>query len=321
MFTVVVTDRVSPAGLTPLEREDFRTVRVDDSASPEFDHALRDCHALIVRSATTVDEALIARAPGLKVIGRAGVGLDNIDVESATKRGIVVFNAPDANTVAAAELTMALMLALARKVVDADRSVREGVWDRTSFRGIELRGKTLGLVGAGRIGGEVARRARAFDMTVIANDPYLDGDRADNLGVELVDLEQVVTTSDFISVHVPLNEETRGLVGEQLLSRVKDGCFLVNASRGGVVDESALVAALETGKLGGAALDVFATEPLPETSTLRIAPNLILTPHLGASTAEAQLAVARDVADAVVSALIDGDNDGAVNSAELAALA
>jgi D-3-phosphoglycerate dehydrogenase / 2-oxoglutarate reductase len=317
-FTVLVTDRVSPVGLHPLLGDDrFEVVTIDDSSTPQFAGVVATSHALIVRSATSVDAGLIESAAELRVVGRAGVGVDNIDVDAATARGIAVFNAPDANTVAAAELTVALMLVLARRVIEADHSVREGKWERAQLQGVELGGKTLGLIGAGRIGGEVARRCRAFDMEVTVHDPYLTTERAAEIGVELVDLDRLVETADVISIHVPLNDETRGMLDEGLLARVKRQAYLINASRGGVIDERALAVALEEGRLAGAALDVFEREPLPADSPLRSAPNLVLTPHLGASTAEAQVAVGRDVAVSVKSALIEGDITGAVNAGAL----
>jgi D-3-phosphoglycerate dehydrogenase / 2-oxoglutarate reductase len=319
-FTVLVTDRVSPVGLEPLvDDERFEILSIDDSSTPGFAGALAGSDALIVRSATRVDRAMIEAAPTLKVIGRAGVGVDNIEVAAASERGILVFNAPDANTVAAAELTMALMLSLVRRVTEADRSVRDGKWDRAGLQGVELRGKTLGLIGAGRIGGEVARRCLAFEMTVIIYDPYLTADRAAGLGAELVGLDHLLATADIVSIHVPLNDETRGLIDPERLRRLKSQAFVVNASRGGVIDESALAAALEEGRLAGAALDVYHSEPLPGDSPLRSAPNLVLTPHLGASTVEAQVGVAREVAIAIRSALVEGVVSGAVNAAELGA--
>lgn len=321
-FTILVTDQVSNSGLQPLVEDDrFEVVAIEDSSTPEFTRVLAGSDGLIVRSATSVDQAMLESAPTLKVIGRAGVGIDNIDVEAATSRGIVVFNAPDANTVAAAELTLALMLALARRVTEADRSVRDGSWDRSRLEGVELRGKILGLIGAGRIGGEVARRCHAFGMTVMVHDPYLTDDRARALGVELVDLERLITAADVISLHVPLNEETEGLLDAGALSLMKSQSYLINASRGGVIDERALAAALEEGRLAGAALDVFENEPLPSDSPLRHAPNLVLTPHLGAATAEAQVAVAREVSEAMKLALVEGVISGAVNATELGATA
>ena len=317
-FTVLATDGVSEPGLVDLAEDDrFEVRHVDDSSSDDFAEALGECHALIVRSATTVDAGMIERATEMRVIGRAGVGVDNIDVAAATERGIAVLNAPGGNTIAAAELTVALMLAAVRRVAEADRSVREGRWDRSAFRGVELRGRTLGLIGAGRIGGEVATRCQAFGMDVIVYDPYLTEGRAAELGVELVSLERVLDEADVISIHVPLTEETRGLVGAGALQRMKNEAYVVNASRGGVIDETALAQALVEGQIAGAGLDVFAEEPLPSESRLRAAPNLVLTPHLGASTAEAQVGVATEVAMGVRAVLLDGDVSAAVNAADI----
>lgn len=315
---VLATDKVDERGLAGLaEADDLLVESIDDSTTPEFAQALARAHALIVRSATTVDAAMIDAAPELRVIGRAGVGVDNIDVAAASARGIAVFNAPSGNTVAAAELTMALILALVRHLTEADRSMRDGRWDRSAFKGVELDGRTLGLIGAGRVGGEVATRARAFGMEVIVYDPYLSDERADDLGFRLTDLDAVLESSDVISIHVPLTPETEGLVGEGELAKMKDTAYLVNASRGGVIDEPALAAALRDGELAGAALDVYETEPLPGESPLRGAPNLVMTPHLGASTEDAQVRVAQEVANRVRDALVDGEVSAALNHADL----
>jgi D-3-phosphoglycerate dehydrogenase len=317
-FTVLVTDRVSDEGLAPLLDDDRFTVEtIHDSASDEFEAALTSAEGLIVRSTTKVDAGMMSRASGLKVIGRAGVGVDNIDLAVASTRGIAVFNAPGGNTNAAAELTMALMLALARRLPEADRAIREGRWDRTSFKGIELKGRTLGLVGAGRIGGEVARRCQVFGMEVLVYDPYLTEERAEQLGVRLVSLDDVVENADVISCHVPLTDETRGLIDAHLLGRMKDRVLVINASRGGVIDETALAKALQDGTVAGAALDVYEREPLSPESPLRDAPNLVLTPHLGASTEEAQVGVATEVAGYMRVALGEGDVSAAINTADL----
>ncbi|MBI4539849.1 MAG: phosphoglycerate dehydrogenase [Gemmatimonadetes bacterium] len=314
-FRVFVPDAVSPSGLAPLLGDPRFHVEMAPRASAEqLARAVDDCDALIVRSTVRVTRELLGRARRLRVIGRAGVGVDNIDVKAATERGIAVLNAPAGNTVSAAELSFALMLAIARKVPAADRSIREGEWARSRFAGMELLGKTLGLVGLGRIGTEVARRGRAFGMRVIAYDPYLAADRAEALGVERASFEDLLAAADFISLHVPLTEATRGLIGEAELGRMRATAFLINTSRGGVVDEPALVRALEAGRIAGAALDVFATEPLATDSPLRAAPNLVLTPHLGASTAEAQESVAIEIAEAVRAALLEGDLSRAVNA-------
>ncbi|HWB87671.1 MAG TPA: hydroxyacid dehydrogenase [Acidimicrobiia bacterium] len=318
MTTILVTDKVNVSGLGPLLEQPYSVVSVDDSAGEDFATALETAQALIVRSATTVSRDLISRAPELRAIGRAGVGVDNVDIEAATERGVAVFNAPGGNTLAAAELTLGLMLSVARKIPEADASLRSGRWDRAAFKGVELAGKTLGLIGAGRIGGEVAIRCRAFGMAVVVYDPYLTADRADELGVELVDLATVLARADFISIHVPLNDETRGIVGEETLAKMKRTAYLVNASRGGVVDEPALAAALREGAIAGAALDVYETEPLDTDSPLRDVPNLVLTPHLGASTAEAQEGVATEVAVKIRAMFESGDVSSAVNAADLA---
>ncbi len=313
-LVVLATDRVSKEGLAPLHDDKrFDVVTIDDSSSEEFLTTLKHASGLIVRSATTVGQSMIDEASDLKVIGRAGVGIDNIDVAAATARGIAVVNAPGGNTIAAAELTMALLLALARRVSRADLSVREGRWDRAAFKGVELKGRTLGLVGAGRIGAEVAVRCLAFGMDVLVYDPYLPEERARSLDLRLVTLEEVIEQADVISLHVPLNDETRGIISDETFRSMKKRAFVINASRGGVVDEEALVRALEAGEIAGAALDVYETEPLPPDSPLRAAPNLVLTPHLGASTEEAQVGVATEVAKAMAAALIDGDLSAAVN--------
>jgi D-3-phosphoglycerate dehydrogenase len=314
-FVVLATDKVSESGLAPLrDDERFEVVKIDDSSDPAFAEALPRAHGLVVRSATKVGRALLDRASALRVVGRAGVGVDNIDLEVCTARGVAVCNAPAGNTVSAAELTLALMLGLMRQVPAADASVRRGEWARARFKGVELRGRTLGLVGAGRIGGEVARRARAFGMRVLAFDPYLTDERAEELRIERATLDEVIGGADVLTLHVPLTEDTRGMIDADALAAMPKGAYLVNVARGGIVDEAALVAALESGHLAGAALDVFEVEPLAEGSPLRHAPNLALTPHLGASTVEAQELVATEIAEALRAALADGDLSRALNS-------
>ncbi|MDA1102725.1 MAG: phosphoglycerate dehydrogenase [Gemmatimonadetes bacterium] len=314
-FTVLVTDKISESGLEPLHRDSrFEVLQIDDSSGEAFWEALPRAHGLIVRSATKVRSDVLARASQLRVVGRAGVGVDNIDLAEATGRGVAVLNAPAGNTVSAAELTLALILSMVRGVAEADASVRRGEWARSRFNGAELRGRTLGLVGAGRIGGEVARRCRAFGMAVIAFDPYLTEERASDLWVERAELQQVLERADVLSLHVPLTDATRDMIDAAALSGMKKGAFLVNVARGGIVDEVALAAALTSGHLAGAALDVFANEPLEEDSPLRGAPNLVLTPHLGASTVEAQELVATEISEAVRAALADGDLSRALNA-------
>ena len=314
-WTVLVTDKVSESGLAPLRADErFQIVKIDDSSDAAFAETLPEAHGLIVRSATKVRGDLLDNATSLRVIGRAGVGVDNIDLPGATERGIAVMNAPAGNTVSAAELTMALILSMVRRVAAADASVRSGEWARARFKGAELRGRTLGLVGAGRIGGEVAKRCRAFGMNVVAYDPYLTSERAAELRAEPAELSDVLARADVLSLHVPLTDATRTMINAEAIATMKRGAFLVNVARGGVVDEAALADALEAGHLAGAALDVYANEPLEDGSRLRGAPNLVLTPHLGASTAEAQELVATEIAETVRSALAEGDLSRALNA-------
>lgn len=314
-FRVLSTDKISSEGLGPLLSDDrLEVVREDDSSTDSFRAALGQAHALLVRSATKVTDDLLQSAPLLRVVGRAGVGVDNIDIPACTRRGVAVFNAPAGNTVSAAELAFAMIMASVRAVPEADRSVRAGEWARSRFKGAELQGKTLGLVGAGRIGGEVARRARAFRMRVVIYDPFLTPERVAELEGTGMELDEVLREADVVTLHVPLTESTRGLLDRHRLSLMKPTAHLVNASRGGVVDEEALAEALREGRIGGAALDVFTQEPLPMDSPLRDAPNLILTPHLGASTVEAQERVAYEVSQAIRGALVEGELAGALNA-------
>jgi D-3-phosphoglycerate dehydrogenase len=316
---VVIVDPISASGLAPLV-EDTRIEVVErlSQKGEALAQALQDADAVIVRSATRITRDALKYATHLRVIGRAGVGVDNIDVDAATERGIAVLNAPSGNTISAAELAFALLLALVRRVPAADRSMKQGIWDRKSFGGIELYGKTLGLVGAGRIGTAVAQRARAFGMKVIAFDPYLTQERAAALEIDLTPFELVLENADVISLHVPLTDATRGLIGEEQLRRMRPGAFLVNAARGGVVNEAALYRALTEGWIAGAALDVFEQEPPPPDHPLRSLANVVLTPHLGAQTLEAQENVAVEIAHAVRDALLAGDLSRAVNAPAIA---
>ena len=318
-YRVLVTDGVALSGLGPLvDDESFEVVAVDHSSSREFRTELQTADALIVRSATLVTRDLLALAPRLKSVGRAGVGVDNVDIPAATEHGVAVFNAPGGNTIAAAEMTMGLLISVARKVTAAEASLRRGEWDRAAFKGVELNGKTVGLIGAGRIGSEVAARCQAFGMHVLVSDPYLSTARAEELGVEMMELEGVIERADFVTIHVPLNDETRGIFDGDMLRRMKPGAYLVNASRGGVVVETALAKALHNGDIAGAALDVYETEPLSSESSLRDAPNLVLTPHLGASTAEAQVGVVTEVAEKIRIMIQTGSFTDALNAADLA---
>jgi len=314
-FDILVADAIALDALTPLSSDPRFNLTVKTGLKgDELRDAIAGADAVLVRSATKITRDSLSRADRLKVIGRAGVGVDTIDVDAATERRIPVLTAPAGNTVSAAELTMALLLALARRVPAADRSMRAGEWDRKSFNGVELYGKTLGLVGAGRIGGEVAVRARAFGMRVIVFDPFLNPDRASALGVETGGLDETLERADVLSVHVPLTDETHGLIGEAQLAKLKPSAFVLNVARGGVVDEDALLKALQNKRLAGAALDVYSVEPLPADHPFRSLPNVVLTPHLGASTAEAQQNVAIEIAEAVRAALLDNDVSRAVNA-------
>src|SRR5262249_55154619 len=254
----------------------------------------------------------------LRVVGRAGVGVDNVDVETATRRGIIVLNAPGGNTVSTAEHAFSLLLSAARKIPQADANVRSKNWDKKNFEGVELYNKTLGIVGMGRIGSELSRRAIAFGMRVIAYDPYLSATRARGLQVELVEeLDDLLAASDFISLHTPFTQETRHILDAARLRKTKRGVRIVNCARGGLIDENALVLALQDGHVAAAALDVFELEPLPADSQLRGAPNLVLTPHLGASTAEAQESVGIEIAHSIRAALLEGTIRNAVNMPSL----
>jgi D-3-phosphoglycerate dehydrogenase len=271
-------------------------------------------HALIVRSRTKVTKDVLARATNLKVIGRAGVGVDNIDVDEATARKVAVVNAPTASSVSVAELAIGHMLSLSRSLTAADKSIKEGKWEKKKFEGHELFGKILGLIGSGRIGAEVAKRAQAFGMRVIAYDPYLTSLTAEKLGIALVDLDTVLTQSDYVSIHAALTPETKGMVGAKEIGRMKRSAYLVNCARGEIVQGAALAEALRAGTIAGAALDVFEKEP-PSDSPLLSAPNVAFTPHLGASTHEAQARAGGIIAEQVLAALEGKRPDFLVNPA------
>jgi D-3-phosphoglycerate dehydrogenase len=317
-FRILLADKISSDGLQPLLGDPrFELFEKTGLKGDDLAQAIKGMDAVIVRSSTRITRDSLKYADRLKVVGRAGVGVDNIDVEAATERGVAVLNAPSGNTISAAELAFALLLALVRSVPRADRSMKAGEWDRKSFNGSELYGKTLGLIGAGRIGGEVARRATAFGMRVLCYDPFLTPERASALDIEPASLTDILRRADVISLHVPLTEATAGMIGPAELELVKPSAYLINAARGGVVDETALVQALNEKRLAGAALDVYAQEPLPADHPLRTAPNLVLTPHVGAATREAQQNVAIEIAEAVRAALLESDLSRAVNAPAL----
>ena len=310
---ILVAESVAPEGIEAL-RAGGHEVIVKTGLNPdELRASVADVEALVVRSQVTVDAALIEAGARLQVIGRAGVGVDNVDLDAATRAGITVVNAPTGNTIAAAEHTLALLLALARKVASADASMRRGEWARKQHEGVQLGGRTLGIIGLGKIGMAIAERARGFGMHLLGSDPFVTPEQAGLRGVELVELDELLARSDAITVHVPLGRGTTGLIGEAAIARMKPTAFVLNVARGGVVDEAAVAAALRAGRLGGAGIDVFEHEP-PTGSPLLDAPNTVLTPHLGASTAEAQVAVAEEVAEQILDVLAGRPAKYAVNA-------
>ncbi|MDP3722224.1 MAG: phosphoglycerate dehydrogenase [Candidatus Omnitrophota bacterium] len=312
-INVLVADHLSDEGLRVLTQESQLKVEVKTGLSSEaLAEIIGSYEGLIVRSSTKVTAAVIERAKRLRVIGRAGVGLDNVDAEASTKRGIIVMNVPSGSTMSTAEHTMSMILALARRIPQADAHVRAGRWERAKFVGTELFGKTLGVVGLGRIGTEVAKRAQAFGMRVVAYDPFLSTERAQQLEIQVTDAAHLYAEADIITVHTPLTDETRHLIGAEEIARMKPGVRLVNCARGGIIDEQALHRALVEGKVAGAALDVFEEEP-PKDNPLVTLDQVVCTPHLGASTEEAQLNVAIEVARQVADALLGRGIRNAVN--------
>jgi D-3-phosphoglycerate dehydrogenase len=310
---VLVLDGVEEEGLAALRREpdielDIRGKMTED----ELLEVIGECDGIIVRSATKVTARVLENAPKLKVVGRAGVGVDNIDITAATTRGILVVNAPGGNTIAAAEHTIAMMMSMARKIPQANASLKAGKWDKKSYMGVEVRDKVLGVIGLGRIGSAVAKRAQGLEMKVVAYDPYITEENAGLLGIKLLPLDDLLQLADFITVHLPLSKESKYILGERAFSLMKDGARIINCARGGVVDEKALYEALKSGKVAGAALDVFEQEPNTDSPLFEL-DNFIATPHLGASTSEAQLCVACDVAEEIVAALKGGFVKNTVN--------
>jgi D-3-phosphoglycerate dehydrogenase len=311
---VLVADKISAKGVAWLKKQQgFDVVEAYGSSPAKLLELVRDVDAIAVRSETKVTAAQIAAAPQLKVVGRAGVGVDNVDVEAATERGVIVMNTPGGNTIATAELTFTHLLCGARPVPQAAASMRSGQWDRKTFSGSELFKKTLGIIGLGRIGGEVARRAQAFGMRVLAFDPYLSPSRAKAMQIEGVPLDDLLAQSDYITVHMPLTDDTRYMIDEAAIAKCRKGVRIFNCARGGIIKEAALVAALKSGHVAAAGLDVYEDEPLPAGSELRTLPNVTLTPHLGASTAEAQDAVGVEVAEQIADVLNGGVVRNAVN--------
>ncbi|NPA91763.1 MAG: phosphoglycerate dehydrogenase [Chloroflexi bacterium] len=301
-YRILVADPLAEEGLAILRQHGQVEVRTGLSDA-ELAQIIREYDALIVRSGTRVTREVLAAAHRLKVVARAGVGVDNIDIQAATDFGVLVVNAPTGNIVAAAEHTIALLMAMARRLPQAYVAMREGTWNRKAYMGMEVREKTLGLIGLGRVASEVARRARGLEMHVVAHDPYVSTEYARKLGVTLLPLEELLAQADIVSLHLPLTPETQRFIDHERLAQMKPGAYLINTSRGGVIDEEALLRALDEGHLAGAALDVFSVEPLPPDHPLRHHPKVILTPHIGGSTVEAQARVARDAAEQVIAAL------------------
>jgi D-3-phosphoglycerate dehydrogenase len=311
---VLVADKISSKGVAWLKQQPgLEVVEAYGSSPSRILELVGDVHAIAVRSETKITAEVLAAAPLLKVVGRAGVGVDNVDVDAATERGVIVMNTPSGNTIATAELTFTHLLCGARPVPQAAASMRAGQWDRKTFSGIELFRKTLGIVGLGRIGGEVARRAQAFGMRVLAYDPYLAPSRAKGMQIESVTLDALLAQSDYITVHMPLTDDTRYMIDEAAFAKCRKGVRIFNCARGGIIKESALVAALKAGQVAAAGLDVYEEEPLAASSELRTLPNVTLTPHLGASTAEAQDAVGVEVAEQIADVLRGGVIRNAVN--------
>jgi D-3-phosphoglycerate dehydrogenase / 2-oxoglutarate reductase len=320
---IMVCDPVSPKGVDLLrQRPEFQVTVLEKRLSEaELIPLMKDVSALVVRSETKVTRAVIEAGAQLRAVGRAGVGVDNVDVDAATQHGVVVMNTPSGNTISTAELTFSMMMSLARNIPQAHMSMKAGKWDRKRFQGVELNRKTLGILGMGRIGSEVARRAIAFGMQVVAYDPYLAMSRAKALQVELVELDEVLERSDFITVHMPPSDETRGMLNAAAFARMKQGVRVINCARGGIVVEQDLYEAIQSGRVAGAALDVYEVEPAPNDFPLRELPQVLMTPHLGASTEEAQENVGIEVAEALTDYLLHGAVRNAVNLPNLDAQA
>ncbi len=316
---VMICDPISNKGIEQFQAQnDLEVVVLPNRLSEEeLLPLVGDVNAMVVRSETKITEKVMQAAKELKVVGRAGVGVDNIDVEAATQRGIVVMNTPGGNTISTAELTFSMLMATARKIPQAHMSIKQGTWNRKAYKGVELYRKTLGILGLGRIGTEVARRAIAFGMRVYAYDPYLSLSRAKALQVEMKNLDEIFAEADFITVHMPMSDETRGMVNESAFNKMKKGVRILNCARGGIVNELDLLKAIEAGTVAGAAFDVYETEPLPDDHPFRQSDHVIMTPHLGASTEEAQDNVGIEVAETVTNYLRTGAVENAVNMPSL----
>ena len=317
MYKILVSDPISPEGLKSLtEHKDFEVDVNTELSKTELAETITNYEGLIVRSQTQVTSDIISAAPNLKVIARAGVGVDNIDVDAATKHGVIVINAPDGNTISATEQSMAMILSMARNVPQAHQSLKNGKWDRKIYRGTELYNKTLGVIGAGRIGIGVAKRAQSFGMNILAFDPYLSEDKAKELNVTRATVEEIAEQADFVTVHTPLTPKTKGIVDKAFFDKAKPTLQIINVARGGIIDEDALIEALDANQIQGAAIDVFETEPATD-SPLVAHDKIIVTPHLGASTVEAQEKVAVSVANEIVDIFEQGNVVNAINAPKM----
>ena len=312
MFNILAADGIAGEGIELL-KQNFNVEVRDKLSAEELLEIIPKFDALIVRSASKVTAEVLDRAENLKIIGRAGVGVDNIDVNAATERGIIVINSPDGNTIAATEHTFAMMLAVSRNIPQANKTMHEGGWDRKKFVGVQLQGKVLGVIGLGRIGAGVAKRAQSFEMQVVAYDPFVSHDRAESLGVKLLELDELFKTADFITVHMPLTKKTENMITLDKMKLMKPTTRLINCARGGIINEADLATALKEKIIAGAAIDVFTSEPLDKNSPFIGLENIILTPHLGASTIEAQIGVSVDVAGGIIDALNGKPVSTAVN--------
>lgn len=313
-FHVLVPDNVHQNAIDILEKTDGITVTAPGKMDRDsLFNAIEDAHAIIIRSGVTADAELLDKATNLKAIARAGVGVDNVDLDKATEKGIVVMNTPGGNTISTAEHTFGLMIDLSRHIAQGHQSLAEGRWDRKKYVGVELKGKTLGIIGLGRIGQAIATRAQAFDMTVIAYDPYLPADIAQGINVELVDLDTLYAQSDYITLHAMVSDETKHMINADAIAKMKDGVRILNAARGALIHSADLADALKSGKVAGAALDVYEVEPPPADHPLVGLPNVIHTPHLAASTSDAQITVAVEAAHLIVDYLLNNKSDNVCN--------
>jgi len=309
---VLIAEELSPATIAVLG-EGFEIQHCDGANRTELLSALGTASAVLVRSATKMDAEAIAAAPNLKIIARAGVGLDNVDVPAASAAGVLVVNAPTSNIVSAAELAVSLLLAVARNVVPANLALKNGQWKRSQFGGVELQGKTVGIIGMGKIGMLVAQRLAGFDMKFVAYDPYVTSAPSGGPEIKMVSLDELLAESDFVTIHIPKTDETKGLINAAALAKMKPTSFVINAARGGVLDEAALFTAITSGTIAGAGLDVYATEPCTDSPLFGL-DNVVATPHLGASTEEAQEKAGIAVAESVVAAFAGTEVPGAVNA-------